>query len=606
LIGAVFALVCVDGAPWSAVVICGRRRSSADRIASASIGGAFASAVPAWSPSIDAKCRRIRRFLLHPHFTPARNMVRCIGPTMQGMNSSNTPLSPVLGRVLATVSVGFVVTQLDVTIVNIALPGIGADLHANVAGLQWVVDAYTLAFAVLMLSAGALGDRLGARLMYAAGIALFALASLACGLAPDAPMLVAARALQGVGAAAMLPNSLALLNQAYGHDPRLRARAVGLWTAAGAISIAAGPVAGGLLIAAFGWRSIFLVNLPICAAGLLATWVWVPRDEVVRRGGVRNRGTDAGGAEAEAPLPVRASVASAGPRTAAPLTTANVSPRSIDLGGQILAIVALTAFVAAVIEWRPLGLGHPLVAGGFVLSLFAASAFIAVESRIASPMLPLSLFGKRTFSAAVLFGICVNLTYYGMVFVLSLYLQRVRGYTPLQAGLTFLPLTGGFLVSNVASGWAVGRFGVRVPMILGAVIAAFGYGLLHRVDAATPLLGLLLPFVLIPSGMGLAVPAMTTAVLASTEAKRAGTASAVLNTARQAGGAVGVAAFGALASGAAAQIVSGMQVATAISVGLLVLAAVLGCLVHPQPHAAAAGSRKVAGNADRTRIGESG
>ncbi|MFM0643059.1 MFS transporter [Paraburkholderia bryophila] len=488
------------------------------------------------------------------------------------MNSPKPSLSPALGRILATVSVGFVVTQLDVTIVNIALPKIGADLHANVAGLQWVVDAYTLAFAVLMLSAGVLGDRLGTRRMYAAGIVLFALASLACGLALDATLLVAARAVQGIGAAAMLPNSLALLNRAYGHDPKLRARAVGLWTAAGAISIAAGPVVGGLLIAAFGWRSIFLVNLPICAAGLLATLLWVPRTETTPRDSQQTAGT----------------------RPAA--------PRGIDLSGQCLAIVALTAFVAAVIEWRPLGLSHPLVAGGFVLALVAAGAFIAVEARTESPMLPLSLFGKRSFSVAVLFGICVNLTYYGMVFVLSLYLQRGRGYTPLQAGLAFLPLTGGFLISNVASGWVVGRFGVRVPMIAGAITAGLGYGLLHFVDASTPLIGLLLPFLLIPSGMGLAVPAMTTAVLASAEAKRAATASAVLNTARQAGGAVGVAAFGALASGAAApQIVAGMQAATAISVGLLALGGMLSCFIHPQPHTSSSSSRGV----DDTRVGES-
>ncbi|RKE38250.1 DHA2 family methylenomycin A resistance protein-like MFS transporter [Paraburkholderia sp. BL23I1N1] len=490
------------------------------------------------------------------------------------MNSPNTPRSPALGRILATVSVGFVVTQLDVTIVNIALPKIGADLHANVAGLQWVVDAYTLAFAVLMLSAGALGDRLGTRRMYAAGIVLFAFASLACGLALDATMLVAARALQGIGAAAMLPNSLALLNQSYGHDPKLRARAVGLWTAAGAISIAAGPVLGGLLIAAFGWRSIFLVNLPICVAGLLATLLWVPRPQSVRKDAQRAAST---ATTAAATTPA----------------TAEASPRSIDLSGQTLAIVALTAFVAAVIEWRPLGLSHPLVAGGFILALIAAVTFIAVESRVAAPMLPLSLFNKRTFNAAVLFGVCVNLTYYGMVFVLSLYLQRARGHTPLQAGLTFLPLTGGFLLSNVASGWVVGRFGARVPMIAGAITAGLGYGLLHFVDASTPLVGLLLPFLLIPSGMGLAVPAMTTAVLASVEAKRAATASAVLNTARQAGGAVGVAAFGALASGAAAtQIVSGMQAATAISVALLAVGGVMGCLVHPEPHASASKSHK--------------
>jgi len=492
------------------------------------------------------------------------------------MTSTKRTVSPALGRVLATVSVGFVVTQLDVTIVNIALPEIGANLHANVAGLQWVVDAYTLAFAVLMLSAGALGDRFGARRLYAAGIVLFALASLACGVASGAPMLVAARALQGIGAAAMLPNSLALLNQSYGHDPKLRARAVGLWTAAGAISIAAGPVAGGLLIAAFGWRSIFLVNLPICAAGFLATLLWVPRPE--------------------AAVPATARAETAGPETAPP------TPRGIDLSGQTLAIVALTAFVAAVIEWRPLGLSHPLVAGGFVLAALAGSAFVAVEARASAPMLPLSLFAGRSFSAAVLFGICVNMTYYGMVFVLSLYLQRVRGYTALQAGLAFLPLTGGFLISNVASGWVVGRFGVRVPMIAGAITAGLGYGLLHLVDASTPLIGLLLPFLLIPSGMGLAVPAMTTAVLASAQASRAGTASAVLNTARQAGGAVGVAAFGALASGAAAtQIVSGMQAATAISVGLLAFAGVISCLVHPQPHS----SSQARHEADSAPVGNS-
>jgi len=492
------------------------------------------------------------------------------------MTSTKRTVSPALGRVLATVSVGFVVTQLDVTIVNIALPEIGANLHANVAGLQWVVDAYTLAFAVLMLSAGALGDRFGARRLYAAGIVLFALASLACGVASGAPMLVAARALQGIGAAAMLPNSLALLNQSYGHDPKLRARAVGLWTAAGAISIAAGPVAGGLLIAAFGWRSIFLVNLPICAAGFLATQLWVPRPE--------------------AAVPATARAETAGPETVPP------TPRGIDLSGQTLAIVALTAFVAAVIEWRPLGLSHPLVAGGFVLAALAGSAFVAVEARASAPMLPLSLFAGRSSSAAVLFGICVNMTYYGMVFVLSLYLQRVRGYTALQAGLAFLPLTGGFLISNVASGWVVGRFGVRVPMIAGAITAGLGYGLLHLVDASTPLIGLLLPFLLIPSGMGLAVPAMTTAVLASAQASRAGTASAVLNTARQAGGAVGVAAFGALASGAAAtQIVSGMQAATAISVGLLAFAGVISCLVHPQPHSSSQARRE----ADSAPVGNS-
>jgi MFS transporter, DHA2 family, methylenomycin A resistance protein len=473
-----------------------------------------------------------------------------------------------LARIVATVSVGFVVTQLDVTIVNVALERIGADLHADVTALQWIVDAYTLAFAVLMLSAGALGDRFGARSMFAAGIALFAFASLLCGLAANGAWLVAARACQGIGAAAMLPNSLALLNQACAHDAKLRARAVGLWTATGSISIAAGPVIGGVLIDAFGWRSIFLVNLPLCAAGLAATFAWLPKVASATK----------------AAKPARATTATTA------MTATNVSPqtaaRGLDPLGQLLAVVALTAFTGAVIEWRPLGVAHPLVAGGLGLALAAALAFVATERRIAMPMLPLSLFGKRTFSAAVLFGICVNLTYYGVVFVLSLFLQRVRGNTPLQAGLAFLPLTGGFLVSNVMSGWVVGKFGARVPMLIGALIAALGYGLLHRVGAQTPLWALLVPFLLIPSGMGLAVPAMTTAVLASADARRAGTASAVLNTARQAGGAIGVAAFGALASGAqAAHIVDGLHAATAISTVILLIAALLARYVDPYPRA---------------------
>jgi MFS transporter, DHA2 family, methylenomycin A resistance protein len=478
------------------------------------------------------------------------------------MNTSHpTPVhfTPALTRIVTTVSVGFVVTQLDVTIVNIALARIATDLHANVARLQWIVDAYTLAFAVLMLSGGVLGDRYGARRLYAIGLVVFALASLACGLAVNPAMLIAARAIQGAGAAAMLPNSLALLNEACRHDRALRARAVGFWTAAGAISIAAGPVAGGLLIAAFGWRSIFLVNLPLCAAGLWATFAWIP-----------------------------------GPRREAHAPGASSAPvRSLDVPGQLLAVVALTAFTGAVIEWRPLGFTHWAVAGGFALAFIAGFAFVSLEARVRDPMLPLGMLRNRTFSAAVLFGICVNLTYYGTVFVLALYLQHARGETPLQAGLAFIPLTGGFLLSNIVSGHVVAHYGTRRPMIVGALIAGSGYALLSSVDATTPLAFVLVAFLLIPSGMGLAVPAMTTAVLSSVEPARAGTASALLNTARQAGGAVGVAAFGALAGGAfAAQVVAGLRTEAAISTALLLAAAGLAWFVKTDP--AHAGARRAA------------
>lgn len=470
---------------------------------------------------------------------------------------SEAALTPAIARVLATVSVGFVVTQLDVTIVNIALPNIGERLHAPVQALQWIVDAYTLAFAVLMLSAGVLGDRFGPQRLFCVGVALFALASLACGLAPDVWTLVAARAVQGIAAAAMLPNSLALLNRACGHDARLRARAVGLWTASGAVSIAAGPVAGGLLIAAFGWRSIFLVNLPICALGLLAAFRWIPRE----------------------------------PTPATTATAPKHRPIGLDWPGQCTAIVALTAFTAAVIELRPAGIGNPLVLTAFALSICAGLAFVAVEARSRAPMLPLGLLRDATFSAAVLFGICVNMAYYGTVFVLSLFLQRVHGDSALRAGLAFLPLTGGFLVSNVASGWVVARYGPRLPMMIGAAVGALGYAGLHAVHADTPFIALLVPFLLIPAGMGLAVPAMTTAVLASVEPTRAGTSSAVLNTARQAGGAVGVAAFGALASGAGpAAVVYGVRTSSAIAAALLVAGILLARIVHPNSHARQAAS----------------
>ncbi|SAK57575.1 major facilitator transporter [Caballeronia hypogeia] len=459
--------------------------------------------------------------------------------------------------VVTATSVGFVVSQLDVSIVNVALASIGHDLGASVASLQWTVDSYALAFSALMLSAGSLGDRFGARRMFLGGLALFALASLACAFSRDAPQLIAARAWQGVGAAAMLPNSLALLNVACGHDRRLRARAVGLWTAAGAVSIAAGPIVGGVLIAAFGWRSIFWVNLPICIAGVAATLLWVEN---------------------------------ARPKDAA-------HARGIDLPGQALAIAALAAFVGAVIELRPLGFAHPLVAGGLVLALAAGGAFIAVERKSRAPMLPLSLFSERTFSAAVIFGIGVNLTYYGMVFVLSLYLQRVLGHTPLQTGLAFLPLTGGFLISNLVSGPVVARFGSRGPMIAGALLDAAGFAALGFVDATTPTTALLVPFLLIPSGMGLAVPAMTTALLGTVGQQRAGTASAVLNTARQAAGAIGVAAFGALAghgegAAGALQIVDAVRWSAGISVALLLCAALCARWVGKQPGARESGERR--------------
>jgi DHA2 family methylenomycin A resistance protein-like MFS transporter len=432
---------------------------------------------------------------------------------------------------IAAASFGFAVVQLDVTIVNVALPRLSVDLAASVPGLQWVVDAYSLVFAVLLLSAGVMGDRLGARRAYLIGLAGFALASAACGAAQTAGELIAARAVQGIGAALLVPPSLALINHACAHDAKLRAKAIGFWTAAAGVSIAAGPIVGGLLLGWLGWRSIFFVNLPLCALGMAITL-----------------------------------------RVA---ETPRKPQQHLDLRGQLLAIATLTCLTAAVIEIGPRGLGDPLVLGGLALAVIGALLFIRVESRAAQPMLPLRFFRLPNFSPAVMFGISVNLTYYGLIFILSLYLQHVCRYTATQAGLAFLPLTATFAVANLISGWMAGHYGSRSPMLLGAMIGATGFALLTRLDASSSYIAMLAPFVLIPSGMGLGVPAMTTAILASVEKTFSGTASAVLNAARQSGGAIGVAAFGALVTGGDGRIVPGMHTAAWLSSALLASAAVV-------------------------------
>jgi DHA2 family methylenomycin A resistance protein-like MFS transporter len=438
-----------------------------------------------------------------------------------------------MGWIVVATSFSFVVTQLDVTIVNVALPHIAASLSVQVAGLQWVVDAYALLFAVLMLSAGVLGDRFGSRRTYLIGLGIFAVASLGCGLAPNVATLIAARAAQGAAAALLIPSSLALLSQAAGNDHGLRARSVGLWTAAGSVAIAAGPVIGGLLVASMGWRSIFLVNVPLCAIGAVLTV-----------------------------------------QTVSSSTHAQAT-HHLDPLGQLLSIAALTGLTCSVIEFRPLGFHHPLVMGGATLAVVAGVAFYFAEAKSSEPMLPLGLFHVPNFSPSIIFGTIVNLTFYGMIFVLSLYLQQARGYSALRTGLAYLPMMITFIFANVASGAVAARTGPRLPMIVGATGMVVGFATLSLLGPTTPYFAMLLPFIIIPGTMGFGVPAMTAAVLSSVDRSRSGTASAVLNASRQTGGAIGVAIFGALVGNTASQIVQGLKMASWISVGLLLVAALV-------------------------------
>ncbi len=450
--------------------------------------------------------------------------------------STQTPAQPGFIFVVFVTSLAFFVTQLDVTIVNVALPRMATDLSASLGALQWVVDAYTLAFAVTMLSAGALGDRLGVKRGFQLGIAVFGGASLACALAPSALFLNLSRVLQGIGAAAMLPNSLALLNHAFAHDASHRAKAVGWWTASGAIALALGPVIGGLLLAALGWRWIFYVNLPLCVLGLFLA-ARLPDGHAER------------------------------------------SRHGFDVAGQLSAAAGLTLLTAGIIELGHLGLAQPFAWGVLAGAAMCGVLLVFLERRSSNPILPPSLFANRTFLPAVGFGMVMNFTYYGSIFTLSLFLQNALGYSPLHAGLAFLPLTAGFLISNVLSGPLVARFGARLPMMIGACIDATGFALLLTVKSDTRYAQLAPGFLLIPLGMGLGVPAMTTAVLASAEKRISATASAVLNTARQAAGAVGVAALGAWAHGGAESIARAVHNGAVLSIALIAAAFALALRV---------------------------
>lgn len=430
---------------------------------------------------------------------------------------------------LGAASLGFAIVILDVTVVNVALERIKASFATDITGLQWVLNAYTLVFASLLLSAGALCDRLGAKRVFIAGFALFTAASLACAMAGGISMLIASRTVQGLGAALCVPASLALVNASF-PDAAARARAVSVWAGVGGLAIAAGPVVGGLMVDRFGWPSIFLLNLPLGLAGIWLTLAYAPPTE-------------------------------------------RQSARGLDLPGQALAILALGGLTLGFIESGALGWTHPLVVSGFVCCILAAMAFVLTEARSAAPMLPLSLFRSSAISAACLAGLLMNFAFYGLMFVFSLFFQSAKGYSPLTTGLAFLPMTALITIANLVAGWLTARFGPRLPLVLGQALAAIGYFTLADVDAATPYMVIVGPLLAAGIGSALAVPAMTTAVLAHADRQQVGIASGALNAARQIGGVIGVGVFGSLVAGKN-DLVIGIH-AVAVLAGL---ALVIGCL----------------------------
>ncbi len=436
---------------------------------------------------------------------------------------------------LVAAALGLVVVLLDVSVVNVALEALRREFSADVSGLQWVLNAYTLVFAALLLTSGALGDRFGARRVFMLGFVLFTLASGACGLAPSLWALVAARAVQGLGAALLVPNSLSMLQQAF-PDRAQRSRAVGWWGAIGGISLAAGPVLGGVLITHSGWRSIFLINLPVGLIGLLLAW-----------------------------------------RHAAPGNTGH--RRSFDLPGQAAIVCTLAALTVALTEAGRVGWQHPWVQGGLLSALAAALCFVVIEWRSRSPMLPLALFRIPAFAVASLVGVIVNFAYYGLIFVFSLFFQVEQQLSPQQTGLAFLPMTIVLVAVNVIAGRLITRMGARRLMVLGLALAACGYLMLLPIRIGGDYWLLIAPMLLAASGIALTVPTMTNATLSSVDASRAGIASGVLNSARQTGGMLGVAVFGYLVRDTAhGPFMRGMHASLGVSVALL-LAGSLMCLL---------------------------
>jgi DHA2 family methylenomycin A resistance protein-like MFS transporter len=341
-------------------------------------------------------------------------------------------------------------------------------------------------------------------------------------------LLIAARTIQGLGAAILVPNSLALLNHAY-PDDKERGRAVGIWAAGASLALTAGPLAGGGLIALVGWRSIFLVNLPIGLAGLWLTWRYAEE-------------------------------------------TTRAPSHRLDLPGQAAAIGALGLLAGALIEGGAIGWRSPWVLAGFTAATALGVLFVVQERRSPQPMLPLSLFANRRFSLTSLVGLLVNIAFYGLIFVLSLYFQEVNGLSPLATGLSFLPMMGVVLPVNLLAPRAAERFGAPAVIAAGAAIAAAGCAALLGITQGTPYWAIGPQLIAIGAGLGLLVPPLTSTLLGSVDKSRSGVAAGVLNATRQTGSVLGVALFGSLL-GATGAFTTGARIALMISIALLLAAA---------------------------------
>ena len=424
--------------------------------------------------------------------------------------------------VLLICSSSLFLTYLDSTILNVALPTLQKDLHASVAGLQWVSDAYLLVVASLLMLTGSTADRLGRKRLFLIGLTGFSLGSLLCSLAPNTGSLIALRMLQGLGGSMLSPISLSIVRNTF-HDPKERAQALGIWSAVFGVAAACGPVVGGILVTSIGWRSIFWVNVPVGAAMIAAALRYVP--------------------ESRAP-----------------------HPRRVDLPGQLLMIAFLGSLTFAVIQGPVSGWTAAPILALFAVAAASAATFVAVERRRTEPLLELRFFRSHPFTGASVIAVLAFVVLGGFLFVITLYLQQVRGYSPLRAGLSLLPATIVMAAAAPVAGQLTGRRGPRIPLVVSGLCIAAGMALLLDLGPGTSFTRLAIALAVIGAGLGLVNPPITNTGVSGMPPAQAGVASAVISSTRQVGSVLGVAIMGDLVTtGVSSGLARGQTHAVALS-----------------------------------------
>jgi EmrB/QacA subfamily drug resistance transporter len=404
--------------------------------------------------------------------------------------------------ILGICCLSLLMVAMDATIINVALPSIRHDLGASISGLQWVIDAYTMVVASLLMLAGSVADRFGRRRVFQSGMALFMLGSLLCSVAPDLHGLVAFRILQALGATMLNPVAMSIIANTF-HEPKARARAIGVWGAVAGVSMALGPVIGGALTESIGWRSIFWVNLPVGAAAMLLAARYIP--------------------ESRAP-----------------------HPRRVDPIGQLLVFVILAAVTYAVIEGPHVGWSSTTIVGLFAAAALSLIALLIYEPRRREPLIDVRFFRSAPFSSATLIAVCSFSAFSGFLFLNALYLQEVRGMSAFHTGLCTLPLALATILCSPFSGRLVGTYGTR-PSLLASGAATFISALMMtQLTATTPLPLLLLTYVIFGIGFGMVNAPITNTAVSGMPKAQAGLAAAVASTSRQVGASLGVALAGTI------------------------------------------------------------